>query len=49
LGAITEDGDRFFSRFEEYVTPDHTMNIILAICMDFKHELIVALDGAPYF
>lgn len=22
LGAITEDGDRFFSRFEEYVTAD---------------------------
>jgi hypothetical protein len=23
LGAITEDGDRFFSRFTEYVTADH--------------------------
>jgi hypothetical protein len=26
LGAITEDGDRFFARFEEYVTAD-TRNI----------------------
>ncbi|WP_136689348.1 IS630 family transposase [Halorhabdus amylolytica] len=49
LGAITEDGDRFFSRFEEYVTADHAKHFILALCEEFEDNLIVVLDGAPYF
>ncbi|WP_222914137.1 IS630 family transposase [Natrinema sp. SYSU A 869] len=49
LGAITEDGDRFFSRFEEYVTAAHAKNFILALCNEFQDNLIVVLDGAPYF
>jgi len=49
LGAITEDGDRFFSRFEEYVTADHAKHFILAVCNEFEDDLIVVLDGAPYF
>ena len=28
LGAITEDGDRFLSQFEEYVTADHAQHFI---------------------
>jgi hypothetical protein len=31
LGAITEDGDRFYSRFEEYVTPEHAKNFTSAL------------------
>ncbi|ELY75458.1 transposase [Natrinema gari JCM 14663] len=49
LGAITEDGGCFFSRFTEYVTADHTKHFILALCNEFREDLIVVLDGAPYF
>ncbi len=49
LGAITEDGDRFFARFEEYVTADHAKYFIFELCNEFKNDLIVVLDGAPYF
>jgi len=49
LGAITEDGDRFFSRFEEYVTAAHAKHFILALCKEFEDDLIIVLDGAPYF
>ena len=49
LGAITEDDDRFFSRFEEYVTAEHAKHFILALCEEFQEDLIVVLDGAPYF
>src|SRR6056297_1153457 len=49
LGAITEDGDRFFPRFEEYVTAEHAKHFILALCEEFQEDLIVVLDGAPYF
>ncbi|MFC6716702.1 IS630 family transposase [Halovalidus salilacus] len=49
LGAITEDGDRFFARFEEYVTAEHAKHFILALCQEFKDGLLIVLDGAPYF
>ena len=49
LGAITEDGDRFFSRFEEYVTAEHANHFILTLCEEFEDDLLVVLDGAPYF
>ena len=29
---ITEDGDRFFSRFEQYVTAEHAKHFTLALC-----------------
>jgi transposase len=43
------DGDRFFSRFTEYVTAKHAKHVILALCKEFNDDLIVVLDGAPYF
>jgi transposase len=49
LGAITEDGERFFSRFTEYVTTDHAKHFIVALCEEFEDDLIVVLDGASYF
>jgi hypothetical protein len=36
LGAITEDGDRFVSRFDEYVTAEHAKHFILALCENSK-------------
>ena len=49
LGATTEDGDRFLSRFTEYVTVDHAKHFILALCKEFEDDLLVVLDRAPYF
>jgi transposase len=49
FGAITENGGRFFSRFEEYVTADYAKHFIFALCTEFEDDLIVVLDGAPYF
>jgi len=49
LGAITEDGDRFFSQFTEYLTAEHAKYFILALCEDFNNDLIIVLDGVPYF
>ncbi len=39
----------FFARFEEYVTGEHAKHFILALCHEFEDDLIVVLDGAPYF
>ncbi len=48
-GAITEDGDRFFSRFEEYMIADHAKHFIVELCKEFEYDWIVVLDGASYF
>lgn len=47
--AIIEDGDRFFSRSEEYVTADYAEYIILRLYKLFEDVSTVALDGVPYF
>ena len=49
LGAITENGDRFFSRCEKYVTAEHAKHYILALCEGFQENLIVVFNDAPYF
>lgn len=49
LGAVTDDGRSFFSRFSEYVTADHAKHFILALYHEFEDDLIVVLDGASYF
>lgn len=49
LGAVTEDGRTFFSRFSEYVTAEHAKHFILALYQEFEDDLIVVLDGASYF
>ncbi len=49
MGAITKDGDRFFSRFEEYVTAEHAKHFILALCKAFEDDLLTVLDRAPCF
>jgi transposase-like protein len=49
LGTITKDGDRFFSRFDKYVTAEHAKHFIPALCGEFQEDLVVVLDRAPYF
>jgi len=49
LGAVTEDGESFFSRFPEYVTAEHAKHFILALYEEFEEDLIIVLDGASYF
>jgi transposase len=48
LGAVTEDGESFFSRFPEYVTAERAKHFILAL-YEIEEDLIVVLDGASYF
>jgi hypothetical protein len=49
LAAITVFSDRFFARFEEYVTAEHAEHFILVLCTEFKDDLLIVLDVAPYF
>jgi transposase len=49
LGAVTEDGESFFSRFPEYVTAEHAKDFILSLYEEFEDNLIVVLDGASHF
>ncbi len=36
-------------RFEEYVTSEHAKHFILALSKEFEDDLLIVLDGAPYF
>ena len=49
LGAVTDNGRSFFSRFPEYVTADHAIHFIFALYKEFEDDLIVILDGVSYF
>jgi hypothetical protein len=49
LGPITENGDRFLSRFEERVTAGHAKHFVLVLCEKFQDNLITVPDGVPYF
>lgn len=49
LGAVTEDGDGFYCQCDEYITGEHAKQFILALSNEFDDNLIVVLDGAPYF
>lgn len=49
LGAMTVNGARLFSRFEECISVDPEKHFILALCYEFEVDLIVVLDGPSYF
>lgn len=49
LGAVTEDGESFFVHVPEYITAAHAKHFILALCKEFRDDLLVVLDGASYF
>jgi len=48
-GAVTGDGESFFSRFPGYVTAEHAKHFILARYEAFEADPIGVLDGASYF
>jgi len=49
LGAVSEDGEEFYCQSDEYITAEHARKFILALSNEFDEDLIVVLDGAPYF
>ena len=49
LGAVSEDGEEFYCQSDEYITAEHAREFILALSNEFDEDLIVVLDGAPYF
>jgi hypothetical protein len=49
LCAITEGGDRLFSRVNECVTAEHAKQFPPAVCDEFHGDVIGGLDGASYF
>ena len=49
LGAVSEDGEEFYCQSDEYITSEHARQFILALSKEFDEDLIVVLDGAPYF
>jgi transposase len=49
LGAVSEDGEEFYCQSDEYITGEHARKFILALSNEFDEDLIVVLDGAPYF
>lgn len=49
LGAVSEDGAEFDGQSDEYITAEHARKFILALSKEFDEDLLVVLDGAPYF
>lgn len=49
LGAITDEGERYFCKIDEYITADHAKHFILAVKERFDEDVMIVLDGAPYF
>lgn len=49
LGAVSEEGEEFYCQSDEYITAEHARKFILALSNEFDEDLIVVLDGAPYF
>jgi transposase len=49
LGALSEDGEEFYCQSDEYITAEHARKFILALSNEFDEDLLVVLDGAPYF
>ena len=49
MDADPGEGDLFSVRLKEYQTADHAKHFILALCEEFEDDLIIVLDGAPYF
>ena len=46
---MTENGDEVYRQCDEYITGEHAKKFILALSDEFDENLIVVLDGAPYF
>lgn len=49
LGAISEDGEEFYCQSDEYNTGEHAREFIGVLSNEFDDDLLIVLDGAPYF
>ena len=49
LGAVSEDGKEFYRQCDGYITGEYARKFILALSKEFDGDLIIVLDGAPYF
>ena len=49
LGAISHDGESFFTWSEEKLTAEHGIALLRAIQAEFGENVVVLLDRAPYF
>lgn len=48
-GGITDDGERYPCKIDEYITADHAKHIILALKERFDEDVVSILDGASHF
>jgi hypothetical protein len=49
LGAISHEGESFYTWSEETLTAAHGIQLLQAIQEEFGEKVIVLLDRAPYF
>lgn len=49
LGAVTHEGESLYLSTEEYLTAEHSIELLQALVEEFGEKLIVFLDRAPYF
>ncbi len=49
LGAVIEGGDRFFSRFEEYVSVTFAKHLFLTLFKEFEYDQTIVLDRTLSF
>lgn len=49
LGAVTHEGESLYFSTEDYLTADHSIQLLQALKDEFGEKLIVILDRASYF
>jgi hypothetical protein len=49
LGAVTDDGNRFISFVEGQFTGKVAAHFLRRLQQEFRKELVIVLDNAPYF
>jgi hypothetical protein len=49
LSAVTHEGESLYLSTEEYLTAEHSIELLQALVEEFGEWLIVFLDRAPYF
>lgn len=49
LGAVSHDGESFYTWSEETLSAAHGISLLRALMDEFGENLVVLLDRAPYF
>ena len=49
LGAVSHEGESFYTWTEETLTADHGIAFLRALEAEFGENIVVLLDRAPYF